>query len=324
MTTPSWSELMILMFFGEAEETPFSGVLEVDGWYSGNEQHQTLPDTVRVHKSGRRYRVETLRGDVLFIRGTDRAWRFPRSADRPIMMRDTDDDHDFGFGSYAVAVERPRLSVWRDQDLAAPAKPPVAARYLGRDAWDVEITFSSTTRAAAQLTIDATNGMLLRWGSDLFGDDFRWNQLREAPDLDEALFTWDGDADAVDEQMRDAIARLGPSTVLPDGEDVAHRAGDARPDCPVGPLSVSVTAEPEVFEIAGDGSYHVGFDLGGFVSVFRRPHSDAPWHRGDQREGWTTWSEGGWDWTVRSSTELDATQLAVIRGQLTQMARDER
>jgi hypothetical protein len=322
MTTPSWSELMILMFFGEAEETPFSGVLEVDGWYSGNEQHQTLPDTVRVHKSGRRYRVETLRGDVLFIRGTDRAWRFPRSADRPIMMRDTDDDHDFGFGSYAVAVERPRLSVWRDQDLAAPAKPPVAARYLGRDAWDVEITFSSTTRAAAQLTIDATNGMLLRWGSDLFGDDFRWNQLREAPDLDEALFTWDGEAEAVDEQMRDAIARLGPSTVLPDGEDVADRAGDARPDCPVGPLSVSVTAEPEVFEIAVDGSYHVGFDLGGFVSVFRRPHSDAPWHRGDQRGGWTTWSEGGWDWTVRSSTELDATQLAAIRGQLTQMARD--
>ncbi|MCU1678809.1 MAG: hypothetical protein JWM93_3567 [Frankiales bacterium] len=198
MTVPSWPELIMLMYFGESEEHPFVGVLEVDRWYREPVVGEPLPDTVRVYTKGARYRVETLDGHVLFIRGTDRTWRFFPGSTSPVLrllgeredgvLRELGERP--GFGSYQHAIERPPLTSWH-VDESAERVAPLGATYLGRDAWEVELPPRPNRASGAQLTIDATTGQQLRCGSD-HRDDFRWTELREAPELDDALFTWEG------------------------------------------------------------------------------------------------------------------------------------
>lgn len=317
MSVPTWPELIGLMASGELRDTPFSGCLEVDGWYAGEHRVETLPSTVRVFVLGGRYRVETLAGEVLFIRGADRSWRFSRSSDLPILML-PDNTPDDDFGSYAAAIERPCPDSWCDRSLDGIVGPATASVYLERDAWDVEVRASTTSLATAHLTIDAATGMVLRWGSELFGDDFRWTRLQDMTDAPDALFTWDGDA----AEIVATVPEVRPAPV-PRGEPVV---GDPRSDftgpLDIGLLSITVSGEPEVFEMTPDGSFHVGYDLGGFVTVLRRPHRPSDPAVADERDGWTTWTEDGWDWSLKVPAGMHAAEIAVIRHQLSERHRD--
>ncbi|MET0928786.1 MAG: hypothetical protein ABWX74_04680 [Aeromicrobium sp.] len=305
MTIPTWPELIGLMSAGEARETPFSGILEVDGWYSGDHRSETLPNTVRVFKWRARYRVETLSGEVLFIRGADRAWRFPRSSHLPIVAHRPDGRYDRCFGSYAVAIDRPRPGTWLDPDPEADAVRVTGSVYLGRPSWDVVIPDPAAAAGAAHLTIDAATGMLLRRGSALLGDDFRWTRFADLPAVDDSRFAWDGD-------VADEDARVVDEEPVP--APVARPGSSGRR--PITPLSVTLTGQPEIFELTDDGSFHLGYDLGGFVSVFRRPHDASVGPVVDEREGWTTWTDDGWDWSIKLPAGLHPDQVAAIRQQL--------
>lgn len=316
MTDPTWPDLIGLMATGESGEAPFSGILEVDGWYSGVHRTETLPDTVRVLKTGRRYRVETLAGKPLFIRGTDCAWRFPRASTVPILVRDVDGAADQCFGSYSAAIDRPDANSWSDRGVDGLVGPVVATEYLGRAAWNVEVRASTTSPATAHLTIDSSTGLVLRWGDGLFGDDFRWTRINDLPEVADDLVTWTGETLEPVATVPEVAAPRYPSAPVVE----APRSDVAEPH-DIAPLAITVTGEPEIFEMTQDGSFHLGYDLGGFVTVMRRPHHDTP-RRVEEREGWTTWTEDGWDWSLKVPAGMQADQIAVIRHQLRTRHRD--
>jgi hypothetical protein len=301
---PTWPELIILMCFGESEEQPFTGIVEVDDRYGD------LPQTVRVHKSGSRYRVETLDGQLLFINGADRQWRFSPDGDMPVMITQ-EDDEGFGYGSYGYAIERPNPTRWRGDDFTTPTGPARPTSYLGRDAWEIELAPPPHKPAPIILTMDAATGMRMRWHSGRFGDVFRWTDIDHGVMHAEELFDWTGDYawaatfdDDTPDDLREVIER--------DRHERAEQLAALRmPD-----LQVELTAHPELGVVEDDGSAHLSYDLEGFIVVERRPHSDAPWDHGVFPGESIEWSEGDVDWYVRVLDGVGSDQLAVIRAQL--------
>lgn len=317
---PSWPELMIWMCFGESEEAPFSGIVEVDDRYGdgdgdgddGDGDQPTLPRTVRVHKRGALYRVETLDGDLLFIKGSDGYWRFTPGQRLPSMI--TDPDQGEGRGSYAYAIARPHPTRWQGDDFTTPTGPPRPTTYLGRDAWEIEIAPPPHKPAPITLTVDRATGMQLRWHSERFGSDvFRWTELDTDVSLDDALFTWEGAYiaavvfawDEMPDEMRESIERS-------EAEQAARWRGLGVPD-----LSISLDSAPVTFHVEDDGSFHVSYDFEAFLTVARRPHSTGPWDD-DLDERGMTWTEGAWDWVAHFSHGGGPDQLAHIRRQLSE------
>lgn len=78
--------------------------------------------------------------------------------------------------------------------------------------------------------------------------------------------------------------------------------------------TVQLVTKTEVFEVDDDGSFHAMVDFNGYVIVERRPHSSSEWDDDDRQH--SAWTEGGWDWRLRLSEDIDAAQLAAIRAQL--------
>lgn len=303
---PTWPELIILMCFGESEEQPFTGIVEVDDRYD-EVWDEPLPRTVRVHKSGARYRVETLDGEPLYIQGSDRGWRFGNGNDTPGLVVEDDEK---SAGTYNYAVERPNPTRWRGNDFTTPTGPATPTTYLGRDAYAVELAPPPHKPAPTTLLIDAATGMQLRWGSDEFGDVFRWTEIDDGVELADDLFTWDGpfgfsygDPDELPDDIRAMVERSHAER--------NERAAALR----VPSITAQVTAKPEIFDVDDDGSFQAMFDLAGWVSLARRPHSTAAWEQDDDREH-TTWTEAGWDWHLSVSDDIGPDQLQSIRAQL--------
>lgn len=333
MTTPTWPELIILMCFGETEETPFTGIVEVEDRYGFgaadgaagdldvDDMEVDLPQTVRVHKSGHRYRVETLDGEVLYIKGADRAWRFTPGADAPGMV-DFVEGEEMEFGSYGYAVERPDPTRWRGNNFTRPAGPMRPTTYLGRDAWEIEIAPPPHKPVPITLVIDATTGMQLRWGSDRFGDVFRWIHVEHGVYLADDLFTWDGpafllysdDYSGMSDDMREEFERA-------DAERAAKAAALRLPD-----VRARVAGTMDVWGVEDDGSFHASIDFEAFVILDRRPHQDADWDdEHDDTDGRTRheWSDGTWDWRLTVPPGIDDAEAAEIRRQLSEPRPDQ-
>lgn len=309
---PTWPELIILMCFGESEELPFSGIVEVDDRYADGED-EPLPQTVRVHKSGARYRVETLEGELLFIKGSEREWRFSPGAEMPVMITQ-EDDEGFEFGSYAYAIVRPNPTNWRGDDFTTPTGPARHTTYLGRDAWEIELAPPPHKPAPILLTIDALTGMQMRWHSERFGDVFRWTEIEHDVVHGDELFDWTGECarswlfaeDDAPEELREMIER--------EQRERAERLAALRmPD-----LHVELTAGPDLHAVEDDGSAHLSYDIEGFIVVERRPHSDDPWDHGSFPGESAEWSDGDIDWYVRVLDGVGPEQLASIRSQLSE------
>jgi hypothetical protein len=328
MTPPTWPELIVLMCFGESEEQPFTGVVTVDDPIAGDDGDgpdgdPPLPTTVRVHKKGARYRVETLDGDVLHIRGTDRSFVFRPGSQTPAMT-DWSDDDAFGSGTYGQAVARPRPTSWRGDDFTTPTGPPTRTTFLGRDAWHVELAPPPHKPAPVQLVVDAVTGMQLRWGSDRFGDVFRWISLETGVELDDSLFEWDGpfvfgwfgQGDDLPEDVREDIERSEREKA-----ELAATIG-------VPALTMELGCVPQVLSVDSDGAYHALYDFEAFVTVRRRPRSDEHWELDGPDDETTRWVDDTWDWAVRlpgrSGDPGRSDRLARLRQQLAEPRRDDR
>jgi len=309
---PSWPELILLMCFGESEERPFTGVVEVDDRYEDEDTGEGAPRRLlRVHKSGPRYRVETLDGELVHIQGADRGWTFHPGSDTPGLIKI---DDEYTGHSYDYAIARPNPTRWRGNDFTTPTGPAVSTTYLGRAAWQVEIAPPPHKPVSITLVIDAATGMQLRWGSDEFGDVFRWTDIDHGVELADDLFTWDGpfhfaysDPDDLPDDIQEMVERG-------DAERREKVAALQLPD-----ISVRLSASPEVFNVGDDGSFHAMFDLSGYLVVERRPHSTGAWEDDDPR-GYEMWTDGPWDWRMRLSDEIDPEQLDAIRGQLARLS----
>lgn len=302
--SPPWIELLVRMCAGESAEEPFVGILEVPRGEYGDE----WPGTVRVFKDRERYRVEALDGRLLTIRQAARTYVF-HDDDAPARL-DDDEDGEVHHGAHGSIIRRRHPTDWRGDDFTRPAGPPRAVTYLGRPAWEVELTPPPHKPSALVLTIDAENGMTLQQRSVEFGVISRWTELAEVESQPDELFTWDGDyawagsfgEDDVPAEVREAIEREQQ-------EDAEQLAALRVPD-----LRVELTAHPDLHFVE-DGSAHVSYHLGGLVIVERRPRSDDPWDHGSFPGESTEWSDGDTDWYVRVLS-VGSDQLAAIRSQL--------
>ena len=313
---PTWPELIILVFFGESEEQPFTGVVEVDDTYEDEDDDLAWPRTVRVHKRGRCYRVETLDGEVLYIKGADRSWRFSPGADVPAMT-DHADDEELAFGSYGYAIERPEPTRWRGNDFSLPTGPAQRTTYLGRDAWRVELAPPPHKPAPIVLTVDAVTGMQLRWHSERFGDVFRWIELEHDVTHDDSLFVWEGDA----------ISSASISSENREADDARHAqdmADRARWMASRRLAQVEVTVRVDLFPHEWsdeDGSFFASFNTRVDGMVARRPHDDDEWDIDAHYDHMERWSDGTWDWVIGS--DADPSHLAGIRRQLSEPRPDD-
>ena len=301
---PSWPELIILMCFGESEEQPFTGIVEVDDRYADDEE-DSLPRTVRVHKSGARYRVETLAGELLYIKGADRSWRFTPGRDVPTLVLHEDDDEYEG-GSYGYAIERPSPTRWRGDDFTTPTGPLTRTMYLGRAAWEIEIAPPPHKPAPIVLTVDANSGMQLRWHSGRFGDVFRWTEIREVASHPDAMFEWEGEA---------GWYVTGFSEVTEEDEAEERRMNaEAMASLSIAPVAVTLDLPLHVHTSDVSGEFSAGFSTSAYGTVQRRRRSNEPWDLDQNFEHQERWSDDRWDWCVASDDMPE--QLASIRAQL--------
>ena len=283
------------MCFGETEEKPFTGIVEVKDRYGygedADEDGETeLPRTVRVHKSGWRYRVETLGGDVLFIQGTDRSWLFrPGSSTRLV----TDDEE--ACGSYGYAIERPAppggaATTSRPGRPDAPHDVPRSRRLGGR-------ARPATTQAGPG---EAGRGRRDRDAAavgnvDQAGTTSPGPRSTMTSSSSDALFVWDGpfvfahggDGEDLPDDLRESLERARkPRRAL---------RASALPGLPE--LDLRLSARPDVWEVGDDGCS--GGDRLRGVPVAQAPaaRGGAGGRRRRPRPS-VAWTQDGWDWRL--------------------------
>lgn len=301
-----WLEILVRVCGGEQAERPFIGVLEVfDPEAEDEDGEPTWPSQVRVFKDRDRYRVESLDGRLLTIRSHEFTYAF-HDAETPARMPN-EDEASGGAHSHAIRRREPRD--WRGDDFTKPAGPPRATQYLGRDAWEIELAPPRHKPSPYVMTVDAVNGMVLEEHSVMFGPLSRWLELDEQESLPEELFVWGGDFfqgfggsyEDLPEEIRDQI----------DAENADRQKTLER--LAIAPISIGLTATPDLHEWDDDGSFYASFDLSGMVILMRRPHSDEPWEREMRMPGLIEWGDGTWDWMLRSTEEVSAEQLEHVQ-----------
>lgn len=296
----SWLELLVRMCAGEAGERPFVGVLEVPY----EEDDDRWPSTVRVFKDRDRYRVETLDGDVLAIRGSAHTYVFRR--DEEVQRYDNDADGEFRPGPHSDVIMRREPWDWRGDDFTTPTGPASAVTYRGRDAWEIELAPPERKPSAIVLTVDATNGMVYEQRSVEFGVLSRWTEITDVESHPDELFEWTGDA----------VWHVVDFGIVTEEEVEREEAERASWMAEQGASSISVTEEVRLFphESNDTGAFFASYRLDGHGVVARRPVSDEEWDLDMHYDHVERWSDGQWDWCVASGGSLD--QVLEIRRQL--------
>lgn len=298
--TMTWLELLVRMCAGEEYERPFVGVLEVPY----EEDEDRWPSTVRVFKDRDRYRVETLDGDLLTIRGSAHTYVFRRNEEPS--RYENDADGEFRPGAHSGVIMRREAWDWRGADFTTPTGPAIAVTFLGREAWEVELAPPEHKPSALVLTIDATNGMVYEQRSVEFGVLNRWTEITDVESHADELFEWDGEVvwyEAFTHVMTDEEVERE------DSERAAWMAEH-------GVSSVSVTEVVRLFPHQSDdsGAFFASYSLDGHGVVARRQRSDEEWDLDMDYAHSERWSDDEWDWCVASGGSLD--QVREIRRQL--------
>lgn len=297
---PTWLELLVRMCAGESAEQPFVGVLEVPR----EEYGEGWPSTVRVFKDRDRYRVEALDGRLLTIRQAARTYVF-HEGHVPVRL-DDDDEGDVHHGAHGSIIRRRQPRDWRGDDFTKPAGLPRAVTYLGRHAWEVELTPPPHKPSALVLTIDAANGMTLAQRSVEFGLLSRWTELTEVDGHPDELFVWAGEV----------VWGWVEESEFTEEDEAEERRRDAELAATLGipALALSVELSLDVHESDDSGAFHAGFRTDMYGTVQRRPRSNEPWDLDQNFEHEERWSDAAWDWCVAS--DIGPEQLSSIRAQL--------
>lgn len=298
--TPPWIELLVRMCAGESAERPFVGILEVPY----EEDDDRWPPTVRVFKDRERYRVEALDGRLLTIRQAARTYVFHENH-VPVRL-DDDEEGDVHHGAHGSIIRRRQPRDWRGDDFTKPAGPSRAVTYLGRQAWEVELTPPPHKPSALVLTIDAANGMTLAQRSVEFGLISRWTEFTEVDGHPDDLFVWEGEV----------VWGWVEESEFTDEDEAEERRQDAEATARLGiaPLSVSIDLSLHVYETDDSGAFYAGFRTDMYGTVQRRPRSNEPWDLDQNFEHEERWSDATWDWCVASDGVPE--QLSSIRAQL--------
>src|SRR3954471_4854532 len=124
----------------------------------GQGRYQTRDGRVRIYKRGNLVRREHLDGRLLAIEGVEYLWVWKGDEEVPTAF-----PRDSAFWGWpdSPLTQRRGMDEWRDDDFTRPTGPPTETRFLGRDAWQVELGPPSHKPFPLTLIIDAATGLVL-------------------------------------------------------------------------------------------------------------------------------------------------------------------
>jgi hypothetical protein len=200
-------------------------------------------------------------------------------------------------------LDRRGYDVWEGEDFTHPTGDPVAAEFLGRRAWRVELAPPSHKPFPLALIVDAQTGIVLSEANESFTTVKEWVEISLGEELSANVFTWTGEA----------LRR--PSREAEHAREMAARKSWLD-DRGIEDLPLVAPVELSLHQFADDGSFHLSIDATLHGSLVRRPHSSAGW---DERFGWehiVGWTDQHWDWRLGTSTAVDEATLAAVKARL--------
>ena len=320
---PPWHHLVALMTVGTGEEPALRGTTRtwrtdraedvpaaretdeddvVAGGAAGTGAGAGAPPSrdwerrSRVWARGHLRRVEDLDGRPRAVAGEDTLWMFGDDDPAPLALARRSTAWGIEEG---VLLDRRPLEDFRGDDFTRPLGPPEPTSLHGRDAWRVRLAAPEHKSGVLEVVVDAVTGLLLSARNDARGGA-EWLELEVGPEPDPALFVWDGPSRPFGDPQEEGRAQ--------ERRDLAWLAeqGLSFPALPV---------EPEVrMHVRGeDGSFVLSLEYSQYLSLQRRPRTDAPWGDAAQGAAWShRWSDAAWDWAVSGPQAVPAVVGRVV------------
>lgn len=302
-----WVQMLVTMADGPRQQVhgtvvPYRNSEEPFHYYLGTygEEPVFLPyhrEGLRLYRWGRRSRIESLGGGVLFVSDGDTAWDFTSDPHRP---RCTALHRVHSLGSDRCLVVTPRVEHWVGSHHARPAGPVTDLEFLGRSCWSVDLAAGERRgrpRSSLRLVVDADTGTVLAQHSGDGVDGAAYTDLTVDESPDPSLFVWSGPV-VSDEESRDRAGNGGHSVTRHEN-DLQWFRENVTADPVLVPMLSDFTPSlvDRVDRESGDFSALLGADerTGWLV---RRRRSSEPWPvkaHGNQ----IVWSTRDFDWAFQ-------------------------
>lgn len=248
---------------------------------------------------GRRSRIESLDGQVLFVSDGTVAWDFTSDPQQP-RCTELRRVHCPGAGRHLVLT--PPVTHWVGHHHARPTGPVTDLTFLGRNCWSVDLApreRRELTESSLRLIVDADTGAVLAQHSGDGVDGAAYTDLTVGECLDPSLFSWDGPV-VTDEQSRARAGHGGPSATR--WEEAMQWFRDTVTAEPI-EVPVLMDLTPRLVDRTDPHSDAFTAPLGtdqraGFL--IRRPRSNTPW--AVKTHGFQiAWSTRDFDWACHLS-----------------------
>jgi hypothetical protein len=254
----------------------------------------------RVWSQGGMLRVETMDGQPRMIVGADTRWVW--LDDEPAPTAFSVRTSSFGT-SLDSLLERRGYDQWVGEDFTHPTGDPVAAEFLGREVWRVELAPPAHKPYPLTLVVDASTGLVLSEANESFTTVTQWVELSLDEEIPDEVFEWAGEV----------LQR--PSREAEHAREMATRRAwlDERS---IGDLPLSASVELTLHRYADDGSFHASIEARLQGGVVRRPHTSASW---EEHFGWdhvVDWTDERWDWRLGTDLLLDEATLTAVKARL--------
>jgi hypothetical protein len=307
----TWPQLVVLMALGDGPEPSLRGTVRsrdvrpadddepADLEIPGQGRFQLREGSVRVLKRGILVRRERPDGRPFVIQGADTMWIWEGANTVPTAFpRGT---AAWGWPDSPL-TQRRGMGDWGGDDFTQATGPPTQTRFLGRDAWQVELRPPPHKPFPLTLIVDAATGLVLQQRNDGFHSVAEWEELEFGVDLADELFTWEGESQPPPDHRAEHEADMARR------REWLQRNG-------VGALSLTLPVELMVHEQSDDGAFQASLRANLDGSLARRRHSDEPWALFMNWPHMHRWSDGEWDWWLGTNGPLPEELLAAITSQ---------
>ena len=321
MSTPTWTELVVLMVDSHDEPTLRGAIRSFDGEDVSRRSHTSfwtegtpLPvharhgasaaEPYKVWRDGLRVRLERPDGTPSLIVGDELCWQFHldgRIVESPVSAlryggQGTDLLwHQAGerlFGPYA----------------RRPLGPVEATTFLGRPAWTVEVGPPPGKDFRSEWVVDADSGFLLRDHNLTMGSVDEWVELVTGEVLSAELFSWAGPV-TTDQELRESQA--GDHE-----QEMAERRQWFTSHVAALPLRLELASSVILHQWDDTGAFEASIGEHGFGSLARRPRSNDEWQLRWSQPG-HRWSDQHWDWAIQlHEDQLTVEGLEAVKRQL--------